>query len=263
MMIVCFYENGGIMLKWEPEMKPRLQSLSRKLQHHAEDNCLQVYEAQRDRAEAEKKKAELSMMILGYVQQLVISLGKKMNEQDLFRTFNEQWHTWIQQVTTEMKPLRLPRIEQEVEQAIDEVFKANLRFVHQKLADPDHGKPLRKWGAHLQLEIEERHVRVINEKFKLLKIWSKKNCDRIQMANLHTLETFSAVENSPKKYKHSRMNFSPQFATDLLRLIQERSKIEPENFQFTDEYEVEMALTTCGYAIPVFEEMAAAFRKKA
>lgn len=38
--------------------------------------------------------------------------------------------------------------------------------------------------------------------------------------------------------------------------------MKSDEFQFSDEYQVEIALTVCGYAIPIFQKMAESFRKK-
>ena len=55
-----FSKSSDIMLKWQPEIEPRLHDLCNKLQDHARCNCDQVYHAQKYRAEAEAIKVNLS-----------------------------------------------------------------------------------------------------------------------------------------------------------------------------------------------------------
>ena len=81
-------------------------------------------------------------------------------------------------------------------------------------------------------------------------------------AEQHTLTTFSLVNDRIMNFKQNGKNFSPDLVQNLRRLIQERRKPESDDFHFTDEYEVDMALNVCGFAIPIFEEMAENFRKR-
>ena len=70
------------------------------------------------------------------------------------------------------------------------------------------------------------------------------------------------METFLKNIKHSDRNFSPQLVTELLHLLKEKKEVHLEGFQFTEEYDVDLALTACGHAIKCFEEMAEAFQRK-
>ena len=261
-----FKENRDIILKWKPDMEHRLQHLCRKLVIHAEKHCEVVYKAQRDRAIAENTKGRLSMLILEEVHKLVSILGQsKITEHELKAKFNEKWGEWIKNIR--MEPLKPPDIAREVETCISNHYHAQKKFVTAKLAYPDHGKPLREWGTNLELFVEERHIQILQRR-----VWgtnlinfimpSRKPSDCIQKAQMHSSTTFVLVEKLLIRFKSSGDNFSPQLAIDLLRLIKERRKMESDEFQFTDEYEVDMALTACGNALQVFKEMAERFRRK-
>ena len=64
MMLDYFNESTNeIMLKWKPDMVPRLMHLYETLERHADEHCTQVYQAQRDRAEADNERGELNTMI--------------------------------------------------------------------------------------------------------------------------------------------------------------------------------------------------------
>ncbi|CAI8016118.1 Interferon-induced very large GTPase 1 [Geodia barretti] len=131
-MLKYFKEsNNEIMLKWKPDMQLRLQYLREKLERHAEEHCSQVYQAQRDRAEADKKKGKLSTIIFCYIKELIEGLGDPCEDDDdderLKGIFDSKWDEWIPQLTSTMKPLKRPNIAGEVESCITDFFKAKMR----------------------------------------------------------------------------------------------------------------------------------------
>ena len=259
--------NNEIMLKWKPDMEPRLLHLCRTLDHHAEEHCLQVYQAQRDRAEADNEKGELSAMILGHIQTLIVHLGEdKMTNGKLMEIFDDKWDEWMRQLHCRMKPLKQPNIEKEVEISISESFKAQRKYIHAKLADPKHPKSLREWGVLLHLPMKVNHIQVIPPKIwgtKLLAFWSTPKADSFfPFAEIITTATLTSVQTHLVSMGHSDRNFSPTLVTELLKVLQEKKRTDMEEFQFTEEYDVDLALTCCGYAIKVFEEMAESFRRK-
>ena len=250
--------NNHIMLKWKPDMEPRLLHLCRSLEHHAEEHCREVYRAQRDRAEADN---ELSAMILGHIQKLIVHLGEdKMLEE----IFDEKWDQWMRQLHSRMKPLKQPSIENEVEKCLAEFFKAQRKFIIDKLADPKHSKSLREWGASLHLPVKENHIQVLQQITSIVSFWRfPPPADAFfPLAQTITTATLTSVQTHLRSMRDSERNFSPTLVTELLNLLQEKKRTDMEKFKFTEEYDVDLALTCCGYAIRVFEEMAESFRRK-
>ena len=251
--------NNEIMLKWKPDMEPRLLHLCKTLERHAEEHCLQVYQAQRDRAEADNEKGALSAMILGHIQQLIVYLGEDiiMTNEQLMEIFNDKWDEWMRQLHCRMKPYKQPTIEREVKISVVDFFKAQRRFINEKLV---HSKSLRKWGASLHLPMKESHIRVLQPQ-----LWGgtlintpQANCF-FPLAETITTATLTSVQTHLIGMRYSDRNFSPTLVTELL---QEKKRTDMEEFQFTEEYDVDLAITCCGYAIKVFEEMAESFRRR-
>ena len=266
-----FEENKDIMLKWKPAVTQRLQHLCHKLESHAEKHCEVVYQAQKDRAEAENERGRLNTLILEEVHELVKSLGEyKMTTQRLKEIFDQKWKQWMKYLFSKMEPLRPPDIPRDVETSISEFFTTERKFVVDKLSNMHHSKSLREWGTlFLNLTIKKCHIQILQRRMwgtALIDprsyVTGPKVEDCFPKAKLHSESTFNLLEKHLASIKKSCKNFSPELATQLLRLVQERRKITSEEFQFTDEYEVEMALATCGHALPVFEEMAENFRNK-
>ena len=261
--------NNENMLKWKPDVVPRLQHLCDTLERHADEHCTQVYQAQRDRTEADNERGELNTMILERIQQLIVTLGeRKATKDELIGIFDDQWCQWMKRLTSKLKSFVQPDVAKEVENCLNrESSSDQKKYVNEKLGDKESGKQLRKWGVRLVLTIQEHHIKVLQPSIwgtNLIPFWNK--MPKIQsffpLAQQHTSTTLSAVEASLKKIKHSDRNFSPQLVTELIHLIKEKRKVQLEGFKFTDEYDVDLALTACGYAISFFEKMAEAFRRK-
>ena len=250
--------NNEIMLKWKPYMEPRLLHLCRTLERHAEEHCLQVYQAQRDRAEAD------NAMILGHIQQLIVHLGEDMTNEKLMEIFDDKWDEWMRQLHGKMKPFKQPNIERDVEISIIDFFKAQSKFIIDKLAD---SKSLRKWGASLHLPVKEYHIKVLPPKLwggPMVAFWSTRPpADTFfPFAETITNSTLTSVQTHLVSIRRSDRNFSRTLVTELLYLLQKKKRTDTEEFQFTEEYDVDLALICCGYAISVFEEMAESFRRK-
>ena len=262
-----FEESNEIMVKWKPDTESRLLHLSESLQRHAQTHCTQLHQSRRGRAEAESKKEELSVRILKHVQKLVGELDKQtVTEDEVNKMFEEKWDQWICDLTATIKPLKPPSIPYEVEICVLESFKAQRKFVHERLGNPDSNKykPLVKWGSRLHLQMVDYHIHVLQPTtyFGLRAPWkNRKSSDYFPLAQKHTDSTIYIIERHLTKTRNLDEDFKPQFVTDLLRIIQNNRKLESEECRFTEEYDVEMGLTACGYAIKKFEEMAEKFRK--
>ena len=258
--------NNERMLKWKPDILQRLEHLHSKLAHHAEEHCLQVYQAQKSRAEADNEKGKLSSTILEFIQKYIESLGdlsEGYDDKKLKEIFDSKWDEWISQLTSRMEPLKPPNIAREVESCIIDFFKAQRRFIQEKLTDEVNGKPLREWGELLELPIRECHIKISKSLIKKLKLESVSSKNEFfERASHITCTTFECAREYLNHIKKCDINFNPSLVTDLLRLLEEKSKVNIEVFKFTEEYEVELALTACGYAIKVFEEIADAFQRK-
>ena len=90
------------------------------------------------------------------------------------------------------------------------------------------------------------HIQVLQQTtvFGLTAFWKdRKSSDYFPLAQQHTLYIIQ------RHLRNLDEDFKPQFVTDLLRIIQSNRKLESQECRFTEEYDVEMGLTACGYAI--------------
>ena len=242
-----FFKNNEKMSAWMQLTERRLHSLYEELKQNSEKYCKQFYQLKKDRAAVEKKKEELRKDIVKRVQQLANEVEKQDNDKEVMKKFNECWKDWTKELTDQVRHLPLPDIPKEVELTLTESFNDTERsmFLSKKLKV----KPLEEWGKCLELTIDDTHLR------------GEPNSDLRTKAQKYTNQTLIDVKKTLKEKLASEQNFNPQFTTKLLHILKKREEGN-NKVAFTNEYHIDIALTVCGHAIPVFKKIAKAFWKK-
>ena len=259
-----------IISKWKYDTEVRLRTLCGKLQTHAESHCKQLFSSRKIRATAEKKKEKMSVDILERVKELASTLEKeRMNDTQLKEMFEQSWIYWITELTASIEKIEGPNVKSEVEKSMTDRLHTYQKLVMQRLSDSVTGKPLEKWGIHLKLRVRRVHLKLSQPsswggKFnKFVGAVGSSIDDFLSPAQQETDIILKAVEVYLNKKQGSGENFNPEFPTQLLQeLFSNIGKVQCEQFFFTAEYKVDMALTVCGHALHVFVEMADAFRIK-
>ena len=271
-----FFEESpeqDIISKWKYDTELRLRSLTEKLETHAEQHCTQFFNSRRSRADADSKKENLSKLILERVQNMVSKLEKgKLSEEKLKDMFEESWIGWMVELTPRTEQIKPLNVKSEVENSVRDIFRTNHQILLQKLSDPVTGKPLEKWGNPLKLTTKGDYLKLLKSSSLGGRIWGgfkhivgagKKVEDFFPSARQETESILKEVEDYLTKKRHSDENFNPNFTTELLLdLLHNVGKVKSDQYQFTAEYKVDLALTACGYAIHIFEGMEKAFREK-
>ena len=262
-MTAFFEDNTEIMLKWKEDTEVRLQRLCEEIEFRVDSLCRQLYKGRNGRHNVEKKKEELIVKVQDRVKQLVGILEEgTMKKAEVLEIFEESWNAWIPELTATLETIQLPNIPRAAEKCVLETFETTRKFLYAKIKL----KPITQWGTKLQLTVVEAHLNIKKVGWwDKVKTWSRdpKFSDISPLAQKYTNTILKAVERYLEGVIGSKENFKPQFVTEMLKLMQTQFKqLELSDFVFTDEYHVEMALTACGYAIPIFEEMAAAFQRK-
>ena len=262
-------KQNRMMLKWKSTTESRLLHLCEKLERQTASRLKELHLSRIHRAEAEEKKEQLSKGILERVKTLALRLEKGvLEEAELDKLFDSSWPSWICELTDCIKPLPTTNIKMEVEQSLSNLFvRAQHKMVKERLGT---GMPLSKLTQSLDLKANVKHIKVQPcQKGKPVanigpkrKIESKKP---LILAQDRINATFSAAKKYLTVKQSSEENFNPLMLAELHHIIEEHTKpIEEENFILilTDEYVVDTTLVIFGYAIPVFEEIAAAFKRK-
>ena len=235
-----------IIAKWKGETEIRLNNLHRQLKTHAENLCKQLVTSRQALAKVDKMKDSHRVKIVEHVKELVSQLEKRrLTDKQLELRFNEKWDEAI----SELEPVHMEDVNvgYEVEKSLTEFF--NSQNIVSKLVV----KPLSKWGIELMLKVDLKHLdRAVG---------LRSRHDIVRIAQQKTDEILKQVEEYLEAKQN--MNFHPIFTNQILRdLVSAVEEFKSEDFAFTEDYKVDVALTACGYALRKFENMVEAFKKK-
>ena len=252
-MMDFYKDQDDIMLKWKLDMEKRLENLQKELESNVKQNILQAFNVTKNHNETEKEREKLIIVFQRKVGELTSQMCNiKLSETELAATFNNTWSEWIK--TMKFSNFTMPDIPTEVEKCIIDFFPGEWKGVRARIYEGG----LKKLHT---LALEEKHIKPA--KRSMLEKFSKhtaRKTDSFHRAQRYTDETFDKVEEFLMPLRSSDENFSSNLVTELLQIVRKRRQPEMEDFEFT--YEVELAMTACSKAIPVFEEIAEKFKEK-
>ena len=244
--------EDDIMLKWKSDMEMKLEHLHDELESTAKHSSILAYQAKKDCSEAEREKQAINIMIQGKVIDLAKAIGMEtLSEEEMARFFNQAWSDWIE--GTKLDPFIMPNIPYIVEKCLRKFF-------------PELWKGILLHEYSGEFEIKVKHIKQTTSMFQsmLALFWKgPQNSPYIlQKVQRQTNEIFAEVEDYLKFIKASNCNFSSQLVKDLLQIVHKGRLIEKEDFEFTDAYEFDVAISVCHKAIPVFEDLVENFRRR-
>ena len=169
----------------------------------------------------------------------------ELSDNELATKFNQTWSEWMKCIR--IVPFKMPQIPAIVEEHIETFFPGKWKYC------------LKTFEKDLEFKMDgENHIK----KTKSLMGWLKKNVDTFQKAEIYTQSIFFEVDQYLEYIRTSGRNFSPQFVAKLIQIVKVKRINGPKGIEFTDEYEVDVAIAVCRRAMPVFEEVAEIFKRK-
>lgn len=281
-----FEENDQreMLAQWQSETTNRLKRLERQLKDQAKDHCLELISSQQACETINNMRTNYQEQLMKKVRLLVSSLPRKqLTDSDsnteeqalkLRKTFDEEWGTWIQDLTKNA-PVHREEIDVElsVQQSLIELYKSEEQHVREKLK-----KPLSEWGSWLHLPLKEEHATIkvkestyaIGRKLREVKdmVLGKSgpepaisNPTYKHQAELNTKAVFDTTEEYLCSIENE--NFHPSFTDELLGQIKKGiDEDDHTGFVYTKDYYLDLSLTACGYAAKKFRRMRETFLKE-
>ena len=252
------------LVKWKAETEIRLSTLREQLQIRAKNDCKQLYTSRQALAKADEMKDTYRRTMLDHVKQLVSQLEKDRlaeglpNDGQLEQIFDEQWQEWIKELMREI-PVHTAHVN--VKHDVESSLLETLKSYRSKVISELQHKSLSKWGLSWKLTVQPAHFKI--HKSSRWQFWKKdpSELECMQVAQQTTDDILDQVKEYLEQKKHQ--NFNPSFTDELLRILFKAiSDFHSENFSFTPQYRMHIALTACGHACKEFEQMVKAFRKK-
>ena len=252
-----------IIAKWKSDTELRLSSLRTQLKTHAESHCKQLATSRKALAKVDEMKVSHRRRIVEHVKELASQLEQgiqRLSDEELEQKFNVQWIDWITELQSIPVHVATVNVHYEVEKSVSEFLNHQNTVVIQKLTK----KPLQEWGSPFKLIVDSNlHIKPVHT---LRRVGRAMGFSALPEGALHVAQT--TTNDTLKQVREYLMgkqneNFNPGFTNELLRsLFEEIDKLHSDDFKFTSEYKVDMALTACGYALRKFEQMVEAFKKK-
>ena len=268
-----FFEESkqrDILAQWQRRTQLRLDEVRQEHQANAEHQCRVLISGRQALAKVENMRQHHQDELLVLVKQLVSHLEKGMlNDKQLDELFEKKWREWMKEMKSSQHfDQSSPDIVGSLENCLRELFTTHHNLLIPKLTEAPLRTRLKKSLTHpVKADI---HI-TANRQWSVGKVFKGEAnlmCE-VKPSHLKTAERETEVFLvQAKEYldgkKNSKQNFNQVFCHELLKnlleAIADSQKGCPE-FSFTPEYKVSMALTVCGYAIPVFEGMAKQFKQ--
>ena len=271
-----FFEESAereILVNWKAETERLLSNLHSELTNHAMQHCERFLRELRAQEKLVEIQRNHHSVISAKVKLLVSNLDseKLLTETQLKEKFEEQWKDWIKGLDR-MQVLKSEQrsIEMDMEHALLQHFeKKHSNTLLRKINLEEGGEPFKdlKGGFILELN-EKKHVILRARSFTqsvvnmTMTLFQSKEPWR-PLAERETEYYLQEV----KKYLLSKQNkdYNPSFVTELLKLLQrEVANFNSKNdtFEFRLSYEMDLALTSCRYALPKFKEMKVRYQAK-
>ena len=232
-----------------------------------------------DRCSGQLTMVDLTEIMFGGVLELEqvkkIPIRGRQTERELEAKFDDIWGELIQQLPS--VPMDESNVELEVETMMIE-FVRGQGYERQVITKLQETKTLRKWGTKLEFTPNENEhynkVRTYTQRPGIIvsyllpySNWTRRTTDvHLAEAVEITVNAFRKAQDYLNQIKKQKTDFKQGFTKELLRevdsIISIKSEAVKNHITFTSEYRLTVFLIVCGYAIPVFEEMAKLFRER-
>ena len=259
-------EERRIILSWKQNYETKLIHLRYDLERHADKHRRELFGIRRGHKIADKKKEILVSDVKKRVEQFVVSLKKdKVNKEELEEEFEKCWNEEVE-ILLDRNDRLLPDIPLDVEKCLTKFFSEQKRSL---ITDKLKGIPLKDCGEHLGVMVRADDINLKMSKFMKAEVMDTEmtlSCVKEQFtpqAQIHIDIALEKMRDYLIKKKESDKNFNPEFTTEMLHnLFDNLSEVESDEFSFSEDFKIHIAIMCCGHAISIFEKMAEAFRRK-
>ena len=253
-------KHSEILAQWQEHTERRLDDLHAERVKQTEEHCRTVIHSREAHISVDRMQDSCREELLKHLKELVSNLeGTILSEAELESIFEEKWAEWMQDFTA-----RLPKVYQQdvnIEASFERCLRELLRRHDLQIIMKLRHTPLRMWGQPLQLAIQlDKHLLSL----RWVKGIQEEDVELAKVANEGFLETAKQYLQDLKKRRIQ--NFSDGFIYGLFNKVFEDinhfNQEKNNNFKFTQQYKVDIALTVGGYALLHFEEMMKVINKE-
>ena len=254
---------------WRGKFQHRLEILSDDLQQHAERHVIEIGENRKPifgyGKDQEKYMKIVRRGVSEHIEQIKssgVQLGPKPDHEAVLKAeFDGLWEGLMQDIPSTLA--KISSIEAEVEAEVEAKlldFKSDYRDKTRQLLIKE---PLTKRGPHLKPDLQEgKHFKIAGV---IQRLFGSSPLDP-QVVNNMTGRILDAARQHLEEKRAEKHNFHPGLVENLLHfvdnMIDEESRKIEDTITLKSRYRIEVFVTICCYAIPVFQKMAVSFKER-
>ena len=253
-------DQHDILAQWKAQTEVRMVELKVEREALTKHHCKSFINSRLVRAKAEGMKHEYRDKLLHQVKVIASNMEKgELSEAELEQKFEENWAEWMQEFLSD----QVHRDDPDIEECLENCLKKSFRTHNYLLIDRLKNNGLRtRIQEPLTFKVKRGNAHVSASR-NWGNWWGKLTSSHLDITTRETYKFIDKAINYLKTKKNQNFNrgFCEELLMILLQAIDEGQK-DIQEFTFTPEYRVDLALTVFGHAMTVFEKMADNFRKK-
>ena len=248
---------------WRATFQQRLEILSSDLKQHAERHVIEIGESRKPifgyGKDQEKYMKIVRQGVSKHIAKIKSGMGLTDNEEVLKDAFDEIWKQLMQEIPSSPGKIDSDHLIAQVETVLLD-FKSDYR---DKIRQLLLKMPLTSRGQNLNLQIQGpgKHFKFVG----VMKTLFGSSHDLQAVYNI-TNRIFDAARQYLERKRAEKHNFHPGLIMELLQLvdnmIDEELRKNEDAITFTPRYRIDIFLTICAYAVPVFQKMAESFKER-
>ena len=255
-------EKHDILIQWQGRTDLRLDEVRIEQEADAQHHCAVLINARQALAKVDAMKQSQRDELLLLVKKLVSKLERgRLNDKELEKLFEAKWTEWMRKLRSTQVDQVGPIIESFLENCLKELLPSHYNLLNPKLSSESLRARTKRSLSFVPRK--DLHITAAgNTRNALVNSQIEVQPSHMEVAIKETRKFLTQAQQYLETKRNE--NFNQAFCRELLKnLFESISDAQGKypDFNFTPEYKVDIALTVCGHALIVFEQMAEDFRK--
>lgn len=243
--------DSDILVQWKANFEHKLLILKEALISDTKRKCNEHISLKKSQEILDNQKSQYENQLFEMSQKLALSVqGKELSDEELYKKFNRLWTNWICNVSSDVPHVTEPNIDLDAENILLEYFKM----------DKNIGERLKIKSGETFKIMYDKHIKMKKENWllkKSLQICHKESINKTTN-NIHLKFTETLKNIWKQKRDYSQNDFH-----EILKIIENEQKSEhcEEDYIFTRDYSIDLALCLFRRASKDFKKMHKAFKR--
>ncbi|XP_060032950.1 interferon-induced very large GTPase 1-like isoform X2 [Erinaceus europaeus] len=248
-----FSENPDyeILVQWKANFEMKLLTLKEALISDSQRKARELISFKRSQEKLESKKTGYEKEILKRSQDLASTVkGKELSEEELYKTFNQLWQTWVYDVTSALQPAPEPTIDKDAENVLLQYFQKEKNMAN----------TIRKYSGEKFQIIYDKHAKLNKYFFEITKQLEAQDKESINVTTDRIVSSFNETINNILGQK---CDYNSSYFHEIYNIVEKevQSASTGDRYTFTNSYKIDLSLSLFQRASEKFKEMHEAFKR--